>query len=46
MTLGQEFGGYAACIERGADDVVRAAEQLKEIEPRCDRRGNRTQCRR
>ena len=23
MTLGQEFGGYAACIERGADDVER-----------------------
>src|SRR6185503_5162891 len=31
MTLGQEFGGYAACIERGADDVVHAAEQLKEM---------------
>ena len=31
MTLGQEFGGYAACIERGADDVERAAEQLKEM---------------
>jgi len=31
MTLGQEFGGYAACIDRGADDVVRAAEQLKEM---------------
>ena len=31
MTLGQEFGGYAACIERGADDVARAAEQLKEM---------------
>jgi aspartate ammonia-lyase len=31
MTLGQEFGGYAACIERGADDVVQAAEQLKEM---------------
>src|SRR5688500_16911957 len=30
MTLGQEFGGYAACIERGADDVAQAAEQLKE----------------
>ena len=25
MTLGQEFGGYAACLERGADDVDRAA---------------------
>jgi aspartate ammonia-lyase len=31
MTLGQEFGGYAACIERGADEVERAAEQLKEL---------------
>jgi len=31
MTLGQEFGGYAACIERGADDVEQAAEQLKEM---------------
>jgi len=31
MTLGQEFGGYSACIERGADDVARAADQLKEM---------------
>ena len=31
MTLGQEFGGYAACIERGTDDVERAAEQLREL---------------
>ncbi len=31
MTLGQEFSGYAACIDRGADDVVWAAEQLKEL---------------
>ncbi len=31
MTLGQEFGGYAACIDRGADDVATAAEQLKEL---------------
>jgi aspartate ammonia-lyase len=31
MTLGQEFGGYAACVERGADDVERAAEQLREL---------------
>ena len=29
MTLGQEFSGYAACIERGADDVERAAAQLR-----------------
>jgi len=31
MTLGQEFGGYAACIEHGADDVDRASEQLREL---------------
>jgi aspartate ammonia-lyase len=31
MTLGQEFGGYAACIERGVDDVEHAAHQLKEL---------------
>src|SRR5258705_916879 len=31
MTLGQEFSGYAACLERGADDVEQAAEQLKEM---------------
>jgi aspartate ammonia-lyase len=31
MTLGQEFSGYAGCIDRGADDVVRASEQLKEM---------------
>jgi aspartate ammonia-lyase len=31
MTLGQEFGGYAACITSGADDVERAADQLREL---------------
>ncbi|HTM02014.1 MAG TPA: aspartate ammonia-lyase [Vicinamibacterales bacterium] len=31
MTLGQEFGGYGACIARGADDLSRTAEQLKEL---------------
>jgi aspartate ammonia-lyase len=31
MTLGQEFGGYAACIQRGADDVEQAAAQLREL---------------
>jgi aspartate ammonia-lyase len=31
MTLGQEFRGYSACVARGADDVERAAEQLKEV---------------
>ena len=31
MTLGQEFSGYAACIERGADEVDHAAGQLREL---------------
>src|SRR5258706_2256598 len=31
MTLGQEFGGWAACIERGADDVAGASAQLEEL---------------
>ncbi len=31
MTLGQEFSGYAACIERGADDVEQASRQLYEL---------------
>ena len=31
MTLGQEFGGYAECIRRGAEDVARASEQLLEL---------------
>jgi aspartate ammonia-lyase len=31
MTLGQEFGGYAACIERGADDVEREGTRLEEL---------------
>jgi aspartate ammonia-lyase len=31
ITLGQEFGGYAACIRRGADDVENAAAQLLEL---------------
>lgn len=31
MTLGQELGGYAACVRRGADDVERAATQLLEL---------------
>jgi aspartate ammonia-lyase len=31
MTLGQEFGGYAACVSRGADDVAHASEQLLEL---------------
>jgi len=31
ITLGQEFGGYAACIHRGADDVEHASKQLLEL---------------
>ena len=31
MTLGQELGGYAACIRRGAQDVEQAARQLLEL---------------
>jgi aspartate ammonia-lyase len=31
MTLGQEFGGYAACVRRGAEDVAAASEQLQEL---------------
>ena len=43
MTLGQEFGGYAACIERGADDVERASEAIEGTESRCDRGRHRAQ---
>jgi aspartate ammonia-lyase len=31
MTLGQEFGGYAACVSRGGEDVAEASEQLLEL---------------
>ncbi len=31
ITLGQEFGGYAECVRRGADDVAAASEQLLEL---------------
>src|SRR5438034_5076490 len=31
ITLGQEFGGFAACIAQGADDVEAAARQLEEL---------------
>ncbi len=31
ITLGQEFSGFAACIERGGDDVTAAARQLAEL---------------
>jgi aspartate ammonia-lyase len=31
MTLGQELGGYAACIERSASELERAAEALTEL---------------
>ena len=31
MTVGQEFSGYAACIEHGAEDVEHASAQLHEL---------------
>ena len=31
MTLGQELGGYAACVRRGADDVEQSGRQLLEL---------------
>ncbi|MBI2828722.1 MAG: aspartate ammonia-lyase [Acidobacteria bacterium] len=31
MTLGQEFGGYAACLARAADEVDHAARGLEEL---------------
>jgi aspartate ammonia-lyase len=31
ITLGQEFSGYAGCVDRGADDVERASAGLKEL---------------
>jgi aspartate ammonia-lyase len=31
MTVGQEFGGYAECITRGADEVEHAAKGLFEL---------------
>ena len=31
MTLGQAFGGYAACVQRGADGVAEASGQLREL---------------
>jgi aspartate ammonia-lyase len=31
ITLGEVFGGYAACIQRGASDLDSASEQLMEL---------------
>jgi aspartate ammonia-lyase len=31
ITFEQEFGGYAACIQRGSEDVASAALQLREL---------------
>jgi aspartate ammonia-lyase len=31
ITFGQEFSGYAACLDRGAADVAAAGEQLLEL---------------
>ena len=46
ITLGQEFGGFAACIERGADDVERACGAAARAESRRHGRRHRTECRR
>jgi aspartate ammonia-lyase len=31
ITLGQEFGGYQACLERAADGIETAANELREL---------------
>src|SRR5437868_8386340 len=31
ITLGQEFSGYSECVRRGAEDVVWASAQLREL---------------
>src|SRR5204862_7946872 len=31
ITLGQELGGYAACLDRGAGDLEQASRQLEEL---------------
>jgi aspartate ammonia-lyase len=31
ITLGQEFSGFAACVERGASDLTETARQLTEL---------------
>src|SRR5262245_11644124 len=31
MTLGQEFGGFAACIRAGSEEIAAAAQQLHEL---------------
>ena len=31
ITFEQEFGGYAACVQRGAEDVTTASVQLREM---------------
>ena len=43
MTLGQEFGGYAACIASGAGDVEYAARALHRAESWRDGRWHRSQ---
>ncbi len=31
ITVGQEFGGYQACLDRAADEIERSAEGLREL---------------
>ena len=41
ITLGQEFGGYAACLERAADWVDTRGQRAARAEPRRHRRRHR-----
>ena len=43
ITLGEVFGGYAACIERGADDLETASRTVDGAEPRRHGGGNGTE---
>ena len=46
MTLGQEFGGYAACLEQAADEVVSRVRGADGTESRRDGRGHGSERRR
>ena len=46
ITLGQEFGGYAECIRRGAEDVAQRVGAAARAEHRRDRRRHRAERRR
>ena len=46
ITLGQEFGGYAECVRRGAEDVGGGAAAAARVEHRRDGDRDRPECRR